>query len=187
MQKIRHSPLKITEGVIVQWRQSSYEVSASYANMSLVPSILFAVRVYSKRPLWGHQPRRRSRLRPGYALLRVAASSGTGSRLSGSSYKNQDTCVFTLSAVRESFHENRICEFFDRFNPTHRLNERTGDDPPEIEPVSERRHAFLWRAKYQRDILCISSMKPLHLCTSIDLCLKDAMKKIINEGLGEYL
>lgn len=51
--------------------------------------------------------------------------------------------------MRESFRENRICEFFDRFNPTHRLEERTADDPPEIEPVSERRNAFLWRAKYQ--------------------------------------
>lgn len=97
----------------------------SRMQMSLVPSILFAVRVYSKRPLWGHQPRRRSRLRPGYALLRVAASSGTGSRLSGSPYKNQDTRVFTLTVKRESFRENCTCEFFNRFNPTLRLEERT--------------------------------------------------------------
>ena len=65
--------------------------------MSLVLSVLFAARTelvssssststtsrHEERPLWGQQPRRRSRLRPGYAALQVAASPGTGSRLPG--------------------------------------------------------------------------------------------------------
>ena len=59
-------------------RRPAADVVSSSSSSSSLSSRL------EKRPLWGHQPRRRSRLKPGYAALRVAASPGTGSRLPGS-------------------------------------------------------------------------------------------------------
>lgn len=85
--------------------------------------------------------------------------------------------------MQESFRENSICEFFDRFNPTLRLEERKADDPPEIEPVSDLRETSKISKRHPLHML----NDALNLCICISLCLKSGSKETINDGLNDWL
>lgn len=85
--------------------------------------------------------------------------------------------------MQESFRENSICEFFDRFNPTLRLEKRKADDPPEIEPVSDLRETSKISTRHPLHML----NDALNLCIWISLCLKSGSKETINDGLNDWL